>query len=140
MDIKIVNISKGPHEFNKEAIREFDLNKLSFSVNSRLRYSTESDYVGFQIDMIIMQENTKVFRSGFLVGLAITDWAKDLQNGLDLNNNREKLPEICKTVWLVSTGIVALQSSEECFNGIVLPAIDYEKFSREVLLIPNSLK
>lgn len=137
MDIRIINISKGPHEVNKEVFKELDLSKLSFNINSRLRYSSESDYVGFQIDLLIMQDKTQVFKSGFLVGLAIDDWAKDLQDGLDLNKNREKLLEICKTVWLVATGIVALQSSVEDFNGIILPTVDYEDFSKDVLLIPN---
>lgn len=123
MDITIVNISQGPHEFNKEDLNYNELYKLSFNVTSRLRYSSDSDYVGFQIDLLIMQEKTQVFKSGFLVGPAIADWAKSLQNGLDLNNNREKIQDICKTAWLVASGIVALQSSEGNFNGIVHPKI-----------------
>lgn len=138
MEITIVNISKGPCELNEEALRELDFKKLSFSIASRLRYSSESDYVGFQIDLMAMQEKTQIFKSGFLIGLAITDWSKDLQAGLDLNKNREKLPEICKTAWLVATGIVVLQSSNENFSGIVLPKIDYNGFSKDVLLIPSS--
>lgn len=138
MDITIVNISQGPRELNNEAISKLDLNKLTFNVNSRLRYSQESDYVGFQIDLMIMQENTQVFKCGFLVGLAIVGWAKELHDGLDLNKNREKLAEICKTVWLVATGIVAIQTSETQSDGIVLPAIDYTSFSQDVILIPHA--
>ena len=137
MDITVINISKGPHELNTESLENFDLSKLFFNITSRLRYSSESDYVGFQIDLTIMQEKTQLFKSGFLIGLAISDWAKDLQNGLDLNKNREKLEEICKTVWLVATGIVAMQTSEGKPNGFVLPRVNYDRFSKDVLLIPN---
>ena len=138
MDISIINISTGDHILNKEALKDFDVRKLTLNVTSRLRYSSSSDYLGFQIDMVVMQENVQVFKSGFLVGLAIVDWAKDLQNGLDLNNNREKLPEICKTVWLVATGIVAMQSSDDKFSGIILPSLNYDDFSKEVILMPHS--
>jgi hypothetical protein len=140
MDITIVNISKGPYELNEEALKEYNPNELSFSVTTRLRYSSESDYVGFQIDLIIMQDKIEVFKSGFLVGMAIADWGKDLQNGLDLTNNRWKLNEICKTAWLVATGIVALQSSNANFNGIMLPSINYEGLSNDVILLPSSTK
>lgn len=136
MDITIVNISQGPHELNQEVLKNIDLGKLSLNITSRLRYSSESDYVGFQIDLMAMQEKTQVFKSGFLVGLAITGWSNELKNGLDLNKNREKLHEICKTVWLVATGIVALQSYDTQFNGIILPAVDYNELCKEVLLIP----
>ena len=138
MDITIINISKGPHELNKDILKDLDAKKLSFNISSRLRYSPKSDYVGFQIDLMIMQDKTQVFKSGFLVGLAISDWAKDLQDGLDLNTNRGKLHDICNTVWLVATGIVALQSSEGDFCGIILPAVNVEDFSKEVLLLPNT--
>ena len=137
MNIKIVNISQGPHELNKEALKELELSKLSFNITSRLRYSSDSDYVGFQIDLMVMQEKLQVFQSGFLVGIAIDNWAHDLRNGADLNTHREKLHEICKAVWFVATGIVALQSSEGQFNGIILPTVNYEDFSKDVLLIPN---
>ena len=138
MDISIVNISKGPHELNKDILKELDAKKISFNISSRLRYSSKSDYVGFQIDLMIMQEKTQVFKSGFLVGLSVADWAKDLQTGLDLNTNREKLYDICKVVWFVATGIVAEQSSDGDFNGIILPSVDYEAFSKDVILIPNA--
>ena len=138
MDITIVNISKGPHELNEDILKDLDAIKLSFNISSRLRYSSKSDYVGFQIDLMIMQEKTQIFKSGFLIGLSVADWAKDLQAGLDLNSNREKLHEICKVVWLVATGIVAEQSSDGDFNGIVLPSVDYEEFSKDVILIPNA--
>ena len=137
MDISIINISKGPYELNHEVLKDLDPKKLSFNITSRLRYSTDSDYVGFQVDLMVMQEKTQVFKSGFLVGLAIADWAKDLQNGLDLNNNRKKLHDICKTVWHVATGVVDMQSTDEHFNGIILPTIDYTDFSKDILLIPN---
>ncbi len=141
MTITIVNISQGPYELNKEAIEKLDLKLLSFNITSRLRYSVDSDYVGFQIDLSIMQQTTQVFKSGFLVGMAIADWSKDLQNGLDLNNNREKLTEICRTVWLVATGIVALQTADSShLRGIILPDINYEAFSKDVILIPNTSK
>lgn len=142
MDINVVNVSLGPHEFNEEALKGIDKRELSFNITPRLRYSPESDYVGFQIDMTVMYEKTQVFRSGFLVGLAIVGWARDLQAGLDLNTNREKLPEICKTVWLVATGIVAMQSQsmENQHSGIVLPEIDFGNFSKDVLLIPTAIK
>ena len=138
MDISVINISKGPNELNSKALDMLDSSKLSFNVTPRLRYSDKSDYVGFQIDLMVMQDNTQVFRSGFLVGLAITGWAHDLQNGLDLNKNHERLTEICETVWLVATGIVAIQSSTEGFNGLVLPKINYEDFSKDVLLISET--
>ena len=67
MDITVVNISKGPLEYNREAIKNFDLNSLSFNITPRLRYSTESDYLGFQIDLIITQENTQILKGGFLI-------------------------------------------------------------------------
>lgn len=137
MDIKVINISQGPHQLNKEALKDFDPFALSFNVTSRLRYSAKSDYIGFQIDLAINHGNTQVFRSGFLIGFAISDWAKDLQNGLDLNNNRGKIPEICKFAWLVATGIVAIQSATDRFRGIVLPAINYDKLSKDVILVPN---
>lgn len=139
MAIDIINISKGPHELNAEILEKFDASKLSLNVTSRLRYSTESDYVGFQIDLLIMQGNTQMFKSGFLVGLAISEWSKDIRDGLDLNKDHGRLLEICNTVWLVATGIVAMQSSTDKFSGIVLPTINYEDFSKEVILIPNTL-
>lgn len=109
MNITVVNISKGPYELNKEALKDVESGKLSLNVTSRLRYSTESDYVGFQIDMMVMQKNTQVFKSGFLIGLLMEEWSMELKAGLDLNTHREKLLDICRTVWLVATGIVALQ-------------------------------
>lgn len=138
MDIAVVNISKGPNELNSVVLDNLEVSKLSFNVTPRLRYSGKSDYVGFQLDLMVMQGNTQVFRSGFLVGLVIADWANNLDNGLDINKNREPLAEICKTVWLVATGIVAMQSSTEDFSGIVLPKINYEDFSKDVLLISES--
>lgn len=136
MDITVVNISKGPYELNKEALKDVESGKLSLNVTSRLRYSTESDYVGFQIDMMVMQKNTQVFKSGFLIGLLMEDWSMELKAGLDLNTHREKLLDICRTVWLVATGIVALQSSEGDFGGIILPSVNYEDFSKDVVLVP----
>lgn len=138
MDIAVVNISEGPNELNSGVLDNLELSKLSFSVTPRLRYSDKSDYVGFQLDLMVMQENTQVFRSGFLVGLVIADWAKNLNNGLDINKDREALVEICKTVWLVATGIVVMQSSTEDFGGIVLPKINYEDVSKDILLISES--
>lgn len=138
MDITVVNISIGPHELNVESLGDLDLSKVIFNVTSRLRYSKESDYAGFQIDMMIMQENTQVFKSGFLVGLAISDWAKDMQNGQELNMNRDKLLSIAKTVWLVAIGIVAIQTSTENFGGIILPEPEYESFINDIILIPSA--
>lgn len=136
MDITIINISKGSHNLNKEILKEFELEKLSFNITSRLRYSVESNYVGFQIDLLVMQENTQVFKSGFLIGMVIKNWSEDLKKGLDLNSNRDKLTELCKSAWLVATGIVALQSSTEQFPGIILPPVDFDEFSRDVILLP----
>ncbi len=137
MDIRIINISNGPHEMNSEAANVIDFNKLSLETTARLRYSDQSDYVGFQIDLMIMQDKVQMFKSGFLVGLTVEGWSEDLQKGLDLNNNRSKLPEICKTVWMVATGIVAVQSACPHFNGFILPDIDFDQFSKDVILIPN---
>lgn len=137
MDITVVNISKGPLEFNREAIKNFQLTNLSFNITPRLRYSNESDYLGFQIDLIITQENTQIFKGGFLIGLSVVDWSKDLKNGLDLNKEKHKLIEISKTVWMVAIGIVAIQTSFDDFSGIILPTINYEDFSKEILLIPS---
>lgn len=72
------------------------------------------------------------------VGLVIADWTKNLNNGLDINKDRGALVEICKTVWLVATGIVVMQSSTEDFGGIVLPKINYEDVSKDILLISES--
>ena len=108
MDIRIINISNGPHEMNSEAANTIDFNKLSLETTARLRYSDQSDYVGFQIDLMIMQDKVQMFKSGFLVGLTVEGWSEDLQKGLDLNNNRSKLPEICKTVWMVAKGDIAI--------------------------------
>lgn len=47
MDISVINISKGPFDFNKEAVKDLDLNKMSLDVTPRLRYSKESDYLGY---------------------------------------------------------------------------------------------
>ena len=68
MDIAVVNISEGPNELNSGVLDNLELSILSFNVTPRLRYSDKSDYVGFQLDLMVMQENTQVFRSGFLVG------------------------------------------------------------------------
>lgn len=138
MDIAVVNISKGPYELNKEVLNEIKAEKLSFNITPRLRYSTGSDYMGFQIDLTVMLEKTQVFKSGFLIGMAIVDWAKGLQEEPDLNSNRQKLNEICKTAWLVATGIVALQSADKNFNGIILPSINSEDMSKDVILIPST--
>lgn len=137
MNIAVVNVSQGPYELNKEILEDIDLNNLSLNVTSRLRYSAESDYVGFQIDMMVMQKNTQVFKSGFLIGLFAEGWSSELKDGLDLNTHREKLLDICRTVWLVATGIVALQSSAGKFGGIMLPSVNYEEFSKDVVLVPG---
>lgn len=136
MDINVVNISKGPYELTRDVIEHVEISKLSFNVTSRLRYSQDSDYLGFQIDLLVIQDTTQVFKSGFLIGLLVQDWSKSLKEGLDLNQNHSKLIPICQTAWLVATGIVAIQSSSPNFNGIILPTINYEKFCREVILSP----
>lgn len=135
MDISVINISKGPFDFNKEAVKDLDLNKVSLDVTPRLRYSKESDYLGYQIDLIITQEKIQILKGGFLIGFAIKDWSKDLKAGLDLNKEKEKLFKISKTAWLVATGIVAMQTSFDQFNGIILPTINYEDLGKEVILI-----
>lgn len=138
MDITVVNISKGPHELNKEALKDYEISKLSLNAAPRLRYCADSDYIGFQIDLTIMQENTVLFKSGFLIGMAIAGWAKDLKEGLDLNADRKKLAEICRTAWYIATGIVAMQSSEDSNRCIVLPAIDAEAFCNDIILLPST--
>lgn len=140
MEITVINISKGPLKFNNKACENINFNKLSFDITPRLRYSIDSDYLGFQIDLIVTQENTQILKDGFLIGLAVKDWSAHLKNGLDLNQNRTPLIEICRSSWLIATGIVAIQTSVDKFPGIILPQINYEEFSNEVILVPNQGK
>ncbi len=139
MECKVINISQGPQELNRSVLKEHGDRSLSFDIRPRLRYSSNQDYVGFQFDILVLQEKTQVYKTGFLIGLAIKDWAKDIQQDLDLSKHRQIISEICEFAWMVATGIVAVQSSFDDFRGIILPTINYKELSKEVLLVPEDI-
>lgn len=139
-NIAVVNYSKGPFEFDSERFSSTPREKLNLSVVPRLRYSSKSDYVGFQFDITLTAESVQVLKTGFLIGLMIKGWADMLKTGVNLTNERKRLYDICQCAWLVATGVIAQQTVVESVGEFILPAVDVSKLTEEVLLMSSDSK
>ncbi|MDE7444071.1 MAG: hypothetical protein K2M65_07925, partial [Muribaculaceae bacterium] len=98
------------------------------------------DYVGFQLDITLTFENTQVLKTGFLIGMLVRNWSDMLKSGVNLTNERNRLSDICRTGWLVATGVIAQETKTLQTPEFILPPIDIEKFTKEVLLISSDAK
>lgn len=139
-DIVIINLSNGPFDFNRQLFEATSPDKFNLSVIPRLRYSGESDYVGFQLDITITADERQVLKIGFLIGMMVKGWSEMLKSGVNLTNERERLIGICKNGWLVATGIIAQATTVSQTKDFILPPIDMARFANEVLLISSVSK
>ena len=135
MNISIINFSKGPCIYNEDVRRKASENNVEYEITPRMRYSDDSDYIGFQLDIIVMDAEKLVYKTGFLIGLAVNGWSEKLRGGLDLDKNREVIDHICECAWYVASGIVAQQTALSDGMSIILPAIDISKFRKQVILL-----
>lgn len=137
MDIKIRNVSKGPYAFNAECLKSQKNVELTYNIASHLRYSKKHDYVGFQLDILVIHDDRQIYKSGFMIGMEISGWSDDLNKNTNLDENRNRIIDIYKAGWFVATGIVSMQTTVDDFDGMVLPTFDYEKLAAEVILMPQ---
>lgn len=89
------------------------------------------------MDITIMAGSIRVLKSGFLIGMNVSGWKEMVSSGIDLTRERGRLTEICRTAWLVATGVVAADTAGGKGLNIILPNIDIDKFCDEVLLLPD---
>lgn len=136
-NIIIINYSNGPFSFNSELYASVDKKDLKLSVVPRLRYSSNSDYVGFQLDITLTAGNTQVLKTGFLIGMIVRGWSDMLKSGVNLTTERQQLLNICQTGWYVATGIVAQETKASGTEEFILPPINAAKFTEEVLLMSS---
>ena len=138
-NIVIVNFSKGPLYFDGELFAKSEKEKINLSVVPRLRYSQSSDYIGFQLDVILTLENTQIYKTGFLIGMLVPEWSEMLKSGVNLTIERARLLDICRTGWLVATGVIA-QQTQTPQGEFILPPVDIKKLTEEVLLVSSDIK
>ena len=137
-DITIINFSQGPCSFDSDLFSSTPKEELKLGVIPRLRYSLSSDYVGFQMDITLTSNNIQILKSGFLIGMLVKGWSDMLKSGINLTNERERLISLCRTVWLVATGVIAHTTKISDREDFILPPIDMARFAEEVLLISSN--
>ena len=138
MEIRIINLSKGPSINNADKFTDEQKKDVRLEVTPRLRYAKNTDYLGFQLDIIFTCDDKILYRTGFLIGMAVKGWKELLDSDIDLLSNREKLIPIAETAWMVATGVVAEQTALPGQNPIILPPIITEDFIQEITLQSNT--
>lgn len=133
MEIKIVNYSRGPIEINKELWLNAGDSEFDLAVRTHLKYSVDSDLVGFQVDLNLVKtaERTPVMNIGLLIGLRINGFNELIAIDSEKESN---MVEICRYVWPMVIGAVAASSAIDCDKPLVLPTVDTSKLAREVIL------
>jgi hypothetical protein len=134
-NIAIINFSKGPCDVEREQWATSDPGKFKMNVTPRLRYSDDSDYVGFQLDITVTCEKMEILKTGFLIGMEVDGWSKAVKS-----KESDILNDICQTGWLVATGIVAEQTSYDKRTNVILPRIEISNLVKEIQLCPYNHK
>ena len=129
----VLSYSPGPFEYDHDPEKPIDLEKLSVSVASRIRFAEDSDFVGLQLDIAVDEDNHNFLKTGFVAGLRIEGWSDFLRGGGDLRADRAPLVKACAKVWDMAIGIVA---SHTVFKGrgFILPPIAPQKIADDTIL------
>lgn len=138
MDIKIVSYSQGPceildkfHELKKD---------VNIEAMPQIRFSQNSDFIGFQIDMKFWANDEVVVKFGFLIGMIITGWSEAFSKGESPVKNKFIIKALCEKAWLVGTGLLMARSKENLDKAIILPDIDFDKFADDIDFVDNTSK
>ncbi len=134
-NIAIINFSKGPFDFDRKQWDTSDPDKLKMNVTPRLRYSDDSDYVGFQLDITVTCEKMEILKTGFLIGMKVEGWSGSVKS-----KESNILNDICQTGWLVATGIVAEQTYYDKKTNVILPRIEISNLVNDIQLYPYNHK
>lgn len=138
MEIKIVSYSPGPCEISdkfQELKNETDVNVEAIP---QIRFSQDSDFIGFQIDIKFWAKNEVIVKFGFLIGMAATGWSEAFSDGESPVKNKNIIKALCEKAWLVGTGLLMARSKEKLIKAIILPDIDIEKFADDVDFVDST--
>lgn len=135
MNISVVNYSHGPVNINHALWTIANNFNENIATRTSMRYSVESDYVGIQMDLDVLSEETPVITLGFLVGFHIDGWKQMIDDGFNPEKNREALFDLCRLFWNVATGVVAVSTTTENHPGLILPSIDVAKFVEKISIV-----
>lgn len=136
MEITVINFSKGPSSFNSELWEKADKTQASLEITPRLRYSADSDYVGFQLDFLIAHEQTFYYRAGFLIGLHVEGWSDLVRSNPNVLEHKDAIESIYRTAWLVATGVVAQQTTPKGSGLVVLPPFNPD-MTGNIITLPS---
>lgn len=138
MKIEVINYSQGPVNIVPDLWKNRKLEGSPVSIKSNLRCSQKSDFIGFQMDLKVDQEDETAFSMGFLIGMKVEGWSDILQISSDPEEIRKHIKDICEYFWTLATGVVAVTSSADHSRSLILPPLDIEKFIKDVIITVNS--
>lgn len=137
MNISLVSYSNGPIELNVELLNNVKSQDFDIDAISQLRYSQDSDFVGFQIDFKIADNNTIFLKAGFLLGFRIEGWEGAVNESDHFRSNRKAIAEIINYAWPIITGILAARCADHRGRAYILPQIDYNNYAELVNIIES---
>lgn len=134
MDIRVLNYSGGPMTADSALWNNIeDKKELRVTIIPRLRYSEGSEICGFQFDFIVVYDNQRVIKTGFLFGLGIENLVEYIGNKVSEEKKRKSIEDILKKIWPYAGGAFAARCSDKGIS-LLLPEPDLHQLSADTLL------
>lgn len=129
--IKILRYHQGP----KEIKTDIDPSNMEIEVNMTptLRYTKDSNIIGFQLDLTGMADDIRIIRFGYLLTLEV-DGAQEYFASVNAEGVTDTgfLHPICEIIKNITIGALASFSAESGHYGLVIPIDDIDAFAQKI--------